>query len=331
MSLSLGVDFNSTLGPLFVGFSLSCVIFGILSMQAYTYFRRFPNDVHAYKTLVVSLWLLELFDQIIIGHAAYTYVISDFGDIIAIITRKVIWSLVVQILVGSFVGMIVKTCFAMRVWRFSAHNMIITGTILSLVVTTFVLAIVYTVKTFALTSILEVDNLRIYGTAALATGVSTDVITALALCYFLHKMRTGHKSSDGLINTLTIYAINTGALTSAISLTTLLLYNLELRTFYFVASYFCLGKVYAISLLCTLNTRKTVRGRGTDRAGNTSSNADKRSTFFLVSHHLRTSRVPEQPTKSLQIDVKEEVSIYTEMATPSTEYKTTPLESIQEV
>ncbi|KAF8349581.1 hypothetical protein F5887DRAFT_501924 [Amanita rubescens] len=331
MSLSLGGAFDSTLGPLFVGFSLSCVIFGVLSMQAYTYFRRFPNDVHAYKTLVASLWLLELFDQIVIGHAAYTYVISDFGNIIAIITKKIVWSLVLQILIGSFVGMTVKTCFAMRVWRFSGHNVIITGTILSLIVTTFVLAIVYTVKTFALASILEVDNIRIYGTAALATGVSTDVITASALCYFLHKMRTGHKTSDGLINTLTIYAVNTGALTSAISLTTLLLYNLELHTFYFVASYFCLGKVYAISLLCTLNTRKTVRGRGTDRTGNTNSNADKRSTFFLVSHHLRSSRVPEQPTRSLQIDVKEEVSITTDIPSPSAEYKNTQLESVQEV
>lgn len=52
MPLTLGVDFNSTLGPLLVGFGFSCVIFGILSMQAFTYFQRFPNDLHAYKALV---------------------------------------------------------------------------------------------------------------------------------------------------------------------------------------------------------------------------------------------------------------------------------------
>jgi hypothetical protein len=330
MSLTLGVDFNSTLGPLLVGFGFSCVIFGILSMQAFTYFQRFPNDLHAYKALVASLWLLELFDQIVIGHAAYTYVISDFGNIMAIITHKIVWSLVIQVLIGSFVGMIVKTCFAMRVWRFSAHNMIITGTILILVATTFALAVAYTVKTIALTSILEVDSVKIYGTAALATGVATDAITASALCYFLHKLRTGHKTSDGLINALTIYAINTGALTSAISLTTLLLYNLQQHAFYFMASYFCLGKVYAISLLCTLNTRKTVRGRGTDRGENTNSNTNKRSTFFFVSHHLRSSRIQEQQTKSLQIDVKEEVSVTTDPGSPS-EHKNTRLEGIQEV
>lgn len=79
-------------------------------MQAFTYFQRFPNDLHAYKALVRPVerytWfhiglhrmlgsivvvrkgqnlvnkfvnlirLLELFDQILIGHAAYTYVIS---------------------------------------------------------------------------------------------------------------------------------------------------------------------------------------------------------------------------------------------------------------
>ncbi|KAF8726551.1 hypothetical protein AX14_007726 [Amanita brunnescens Koide BX004] len=330
MSLTFGVNLDSTLGPLFVGFSFSCIIFGFLSMQAFTYYQRFPNDLHAYKTLVVSLWLLELFDQIVIGHAAYTYVISDFGNLLAIITRKVVWSLIVQVLIGSFVGMIVKTCFAMRVWRFSGHNMVITGTILILVATTFALAVAYTVKTIALTSILEVDTIKIYGTAALATGVATDAFTASALCYFLHKMRTGHKTSDSLINTLTIYAINTGVLTSAISLTTLLLYNLQQHAFYFMATYFCLGKVYAISLLCTLNTRKTVRGRGTDHGGNTNSNAGKRSTFFLVTHHLRSSRIQEQQTTSLQIDVKEEVSVTTDARSPS-EYTNTTLESVQEV
>ena len=52
MSLTFGVNLDSTLGPLFVGFSFSCIIFGFLSMQAFTYYQRFPNDLHAYKTLV---------------------------------------------------------------------------------------------------------------------------------------------------------------------------------------------------------------------------------------------------------------------------------------
>ncbi|KAF8624409.1 hypothetical protein AX15_005890 [Amanita polypyramis BW_CC] len=310
MPFTLDIDYNRTLGAVFIGFGLSCVIFGILSAQTFTYFQRFPKDVFAYKALVTTLWLLELFDQVLISCAAYTYIITRFDDLIAIISNKIAWSLLVQIVLGSFVGVIVKTCFAMRVWRFSGRNVFVTGAILMLIVTTFGLAVVYTVKSFALASILEIDNTKFYGTLALGTGVSTDVITASALCFFLHRLRTGHDNSDSLVNTLTVYAVNSGALTSAISLTTLLLYNLQANAFYFMASFFCLGKVYAISLLCTLNTRQAIRGRGTDRGGNTYDGACQRSAAFAINHHSQSNH--ELQTKSVQIDVRQEISVVTD-------------------
>lgn len=87
-----------------------------------------------------------------------------------------------------------------------------------------------------------------------------------------------------------------------------------------MASYFSLGKrgidalrsilkiadqkytVYAISFICTLNTRKVIRGRGTDREGSSgasSGNARNNNTFLLVtptgnSRILRTDR-PSPP------------------------------------
>ena len=50
-------------------------------------------------------------------------------------------------------------------------------------------------------------------TWSLSAGVATDLAIALALCYFLRKLRTGFKKSDSLVNMLCIYAINTGILT----------------------------------------------------------------------------------------------------------------------
>lgn len=67
-----------------------------------------------------------------------------------------------------------------------------------------------------------------------------------------------------MVNSLILYALSTGAVTAAISLTTLILYNFMPNNFIFMACYFVLSKMYAVSFLAALNTRRVSRGRGTD-------------------------------------------------------------------
>lgn len=43
---------HDTLGPLSIGFSISCVVFGIFTTQVYIYFNRYPLDKPVYKYLV---------------------------------------------------------------------------------------------------------------------------------------------------------------------------------------------------------------------------------------------------------------------------------------
>lgn len=101
---------DDTLGAASIGFAFSCVAFGILTAQVYTYFRRYPSDRPVYHVLV-SLYclaqycflnnprhrsqrygmggsavsrtclmniprLLEVVDQAFIGHAVYFYTIT---------------------------------------------------------------------------------------------------------------------------------------------------------------------------------------------------------------------------------------------------------------
>ncbi|GAV99604.1 hypothetical protein LENED_001071 [Lentinula edodes] len=192
-------------------------------------------------------------------------------------------SFILQQTLGSVVGTIVKISFALRVWRFSQRNFWITGLIMVLAIGGLSLSIVFTVKSFMLPDVFSVVRLRVLGTIALGVGVLTDIVTALALCYFLNKLRTGYRQSDSLVSSLIKYAINTGALTSVISVTTVVLYNLMPSNLIFIAVFFILSKLYAISFMATLNTRRVVRGRGTDKQ-NTTTN---RTNMF----HLGT-RVP---------------------------------------
>lgn len=50
MSFSFSAD--KTLGAGFIGFSVSCVVFGVHSLQAFSYWVRYPLDRGVYKGLV---------------------------------------------------------------------------------------------------------------------------------------------------------------------------------------------------------------------------------------------------------------------------------------
>ncbi|KAJ3809304.1 hypothetical protein F5876DRAFT_44159 [Lentinula aff. lateritia] len=280
-TVSSEVTIDNTLGALFVGFAMACCIYGILLSQIYTYLANYPLDRPVYKFIVrrllnlttpilqvLLILTLETVDQALIGQIYYHYGISNFSNPLTLIEGAQTWFVFEYHYMHntktsdlemfrsfiSVVGTIVKISFALRVWRFSQRNFWITGLIVS-----------------------------VLGTIALGVGVLTDIVTALALCYFLNKLRTGYRQSDSLVSSLIKYAINTGALTSVISVTTVVLYNIMPSNLIFIAVFFILSKLYAISFMATLNTRRVVRGRGTDKQ-NTTTN---RTNMF----HLGT-RVP---------------------------------------
>ncbi|KAJ7927650.1 hypothetical protein B0H13DRAFT_1027742 [Mycena leptocephala] len=258
---------DNTLGAAVIGFAASCVVFGILLTQVWTYFGRYSSDSAVYRILVVVILVLEATDQAFIGYFVYFYTVTSAGNPLAIVTGTNTWSIILQQAIGSVVGTIVKCCFASRVYRFSDRNIFITGFIVLLALGQLGVAMVFTARAFQLSSIPAVFNLKTLATISLGLGLLTDVVTAGALCFFLWRMRTAQKNSaaNSIINRLVGDAINTGVLTTVASLSTLLLFDFLEGNLFFGATYFMLSKLYAVSLLATLNTRRVVRGRGTDR------------------------------------------------------------------
>ncbi|KAF8994484.1 hypothetical protein BDQ17DRAFT_1366867 [Cyathus striatus] len=261
---------DSTLGAVFIGFGFACVVYGTLLTQVFYYFWRYPVDRWMFKCLVLLIVLLETADQMCIGHLIYYYSIVNYLKPLVLLAATTTWSLILQLTFGAIVGCIVKTYFAFRVWRFSGRNIFITGLVLLLALGQLGLALTYTIKAFALPNIYSVQDLQVLGTVSLGVGVLTDIVTAASLCYYLNRLRTGYTTSDSLVNSLSKYAVNTGAVTSTVSVAVLILYNaMPDNNLYFAAVYFTLSKMYAISFMATLNTRRQVRGRGTDRQGDT--------------------------------------------------------------
>ncbi|KIK68371.1 hypothetical protein GYMLUDRAFT_35775 [Collybiopsis luxurians FD-317 M1] len=259
------ITVDNTLGALLVGFAVSCCLLGIVLAQAASYFSRYHADKSVYKVLVVGILICELIDQALIGHASYFYIIVNFSNVLALLEDSVTWSFILQQTLGSIVGSAVTSCYAIRVWRFSGKNWLISGFLVSLSLAHLACSIVFTVQAFQLPTVSSVAGLKVIGTAALAIGAASDIFTAAILCYFLRKLRTGQKHSDSIVANLMIYAVGTGGVTSVVSISCLILFNLMPSNLVFIAVYFVLSKVYAISFMATLNTRRAVRGKGTDR------------------------------------------------------------------
>ncbi|KAJ7895323.1 hypothetical protein B0H13DRAFT_2524120 [Mycena leptocephala] len=258
---NLPFTLDNTLGAAVIGFAASCVVFGILLTQVWTYFSRYNSDSALYKTLVVLILVLEATDQAFIGHFVYFYTVTSAGNPLAVVTGTTTWSIITQQAIGSVVGTIVKCCFASRVYRFSEKNIFITAFIAALALGQLGVALggflrpcspspalirntVFTVAAFQLSSIPAVFNLKTLATISLGLGLLTDVVTAAALSYFLWRMRTTQKNSaaNTLITRLVGDAINTGVLTTAVSLSTLLLFDFLEGNLIFGATYFMLSK-----------------------------------------------------------------------------------------
>ncbi|KAJ7615921.1 hypothetical protein FB45DRAFT_934939 [Roridomyces roridus] len=294
---------SNTLGAIFISFAFSSVVFGVNTTQVITYLQRYPEDRLVYKFLVATVWVLNCLDQALIGHSVYFYTIENFADPFVLVTEPVIWTLIAQLTVGAVIGTIVRLCFAMRVWRFSQRNYFVTGAVIVLALGELGIAIVFTLRCFENPFISNLPRLKLLASFSLGTGVVADVFTAAALCFFLRRFRTGsNQRADNLVNTLTIYAINTGAFTATISLLTLIFYDRSPDTFQFIAFYFILSKLYPISFLCTLNTRKIIRGKGTDReqgpttrGSETNNNPNHMTSNVSNRFYLSNAPRPEYP------------------------------------
>ncbi|KAI0042424.1 hypothetical protein FA95DRAFT_1610223 [Auriscalpium vulgare] len=251
----------NTLGPIVLGFGASSIVFGLLCIQVWQYFQRYPKDRLGYKILVSWLWIAEAAHQALIGHCLWYYTVTNYGRM-DLLPEPPVWSLSIQIVVGAIIGTVVKICFGLRVWKLS-RNYILTGIIVAMAIGQLGTAAVYTIRANN-TRLDQAHTIKPIGIASLALGAATDIFTAAALSFSLNKKRTGFPTSNTVINRLILYAVNNGFVTSVCSIAVVLLYDFMPDNTVYVGTYFILSKLYGNSCVATLNSRRFVRGRGTD-------------------------------------------------------------------
>jgi len=93
-------------------------------------------------------------------------------------------------------------------------------------------------------------------TLGLALSSAADVLITITLCFKLRSNRTGSISMDNVIDSLVLYTLETGSLTGAGTVLSMICWLTMPYNRLFLALHFIIAKLYASSLLATLNTRK---------------------------------------------------------------------------
>ncbi|KAG2071980.1 hypothetical protein BDR04DRAFT_1097662 [Suillus decipiens] len=246
-----------TFGAFLVGVVVSAMLYGVTGVQTWYYFTWYSSDPWHIRLLVSAMFISDSIHQALITHTVYTYLVTDFGNVIDL--EKLVWSLSVEVLFNGFTGLIVQSFFTMRVYRLSKKNIFATASVLSLVIAEFVLVVIYVAKALTLTTFIQVPQIKPLSMSVNAVAAAGDILITTFLCVFLQQSRTGLRQSDTLINKLMLFSINTGLLTSVCAVMSLISILVWPETYIYIAFYFCLGRLYCNSLLATLNARKSVR------------------------------------------------------------------------
>ncbi|KAF8880649.1 hypothetical protein BD779DRAFT_1070671 [Infundibulicybe gibba] len=251
--------FDNTLGSLLVGGLVAMALWGVTCVQSYTYFTHGNKDRLAFKNMIAFLWLLDTFDSILNCHILYFYLVSNYLNPLSLLVP--VWSVIIHVAVTSISNFIIRSMFALRVFRLSGGNIPVSIWIMSISLTDLICGIVITAKAFRIGSWLELNTLSSLMYLNFAAGTASDLSVAVTLCYLLRRSRTGFIRTDSLIKVLMMYSVNTGMIVAIDASLGMITYIIMPHNFIFLGFYLLLSKLYLNSYLASLNARDDLRGK----------------------------------------------------------------------
>ncbi|KAI0373514.1 hypothetical protein BV20DRAFT_1049916 [Pilatotrama ljubarskyi] len=266
-------DLKTSLGALILGGMVCTGLTGIVAMQTVLYFRLFSRDQFSTKLKVAVVSVLDLLHSAMIAAANYMYFVSNFGD--AEITDRVFWAVGISIALTAILTVLVHLFFALRLFKLSKGNYWITVPIAFLAIARVannaahaVAAFVTTVELIRLGSFYEFgQHFRWVFTLGLVLSSVVDFLITGGLCYYLRRNRTGTGRFDHILDSVTLYTVENGLLTSVTTLVSLIFWLVKPHVLIYLGLHFAISKLYANSFLASMNARKILRAQSQSQSG----------------------------------------------------------------
>ncbi|EAU85428.2 hypothetical protein CC1G_12567 [Coprinopsis cinerea okayama7 len=250
---------DDTFGAMLVGVWIAIAMYGMTTLQTYYYYYHYPKDRMSIKILVGSIWALDTLHVIFMCHAMYYYLIKNFGNTLPLAAGN--WSLISSITINVVIAFVVQAFFTQRIYALCRRRKwLITGVIGFTVLGHFVFGIETVVFIYIKKEFSRLREMQYYAAVPFAIFVVlSDVLISAALCTFLDNSRTGYEDTNSMINRLMVFSINRCVLICVVAIVELVVFIAKPHSLYVFAVDFIVGKLYANSLLASLNSRMALR------------------------------------------------------------------------
>ncbi|KAF8160303.1 hypothetical protein BJ912DRAFT_1008192 [Pholiota molesta] len=250
-TLYVHVDLSNTLGALEIGSLFAIFIFGIVTLQMYTYYTTFGKDLWYYKALIGH--------TLGVSYEMYRDTIVLYGEPQLLTRFQALGSTTA---IGGVITLLVQGFFAMRLFHVLPKPYSYVGifcVLLSLV--RCVAAFYLTSQALTLTSVTEYrDRMGSLITTLLVVGAAIDVIIAGSMLYYLAKKRNQGLQRFAYSLRLVLRYLTTGIHRIASVIDRLIAYTIQSLLTHKTAHILILpSAVYSNSLLSSLNSRQDLR------------------------------------------------------------------------
>ncbi|KAF8124258.1 hypothetical protein K438DRAFT_1893478, partial [Mycena galopus ATCC 62051] len=268
------------LGPWLVGGCLDIFLLGILSTQFVNYFSWYRDDKPALRIVVAFLALISLLKTIHSFAVVWINSIVYFGDLDgAILLNYTTWYQSGTPLMVAMCGFYVQSYFCFRLWVISKQWIVVLP--VAIVFLFGFLSIVVGTYFISVDNLPQISN---WFAAHLGSVFTGDVLMTAFTTYFLIKSKADVlPQTVGLINSLVRLTFQTAAPAAICAMFNLAFSQLPGAKVGIVSTAFneMLPHLYAISMMYTLNARRTIRASrngGVTTTSNEISGARSRGT-----------------------------------------------------
>ncbi|KAH9854487.1 hypothetical protein C2E23DRAFT_818892 [Lenzites betulinus] len=302
-----------SMGAVLLGSLVALFLSGAVNMQVFLYAQLYPKDRLRLKIMVFVIWLLDTVHSVMAMLANWQYLIVHFGEWDNM--DNITWSVAATVALTAFATFLVHCFFTHRIHTLSRHNWYITTPLVALALVRLISALISTSEMVRLHSFREfVDRYDYVFTLGLSTAASLDVLIAAGLCYFLRRGRSGFTSMDKIVDAITLYTIENGMLTCVTTVISLVCWLTMPTNLIFLGLHFAISKLYANSLLATLNARKSLLNKS---QGSSAEREHHLPVIFPDSFARRTEfgttwsrhRSHGEPAVGLQVNIQKSTRI----------------------
>ncbi|KAF8838706.1 hypothetical protein BDN67DRAFT_64407 [Paxillus ammoniavirescens] len=292
-------------GATLLGTCFASSLTGIVFVQCVLYFKLYPGDFAWTKFLVFAVWALDMMHTTLIVVALWQSLIINFDKPQAM--DDIPPALGLSVAVTAVITFMVHCFFANRIRKLTKKW--------------YIAAPLVFLAFLRLVSTSEIIRLKRYSsfikpypswvfTLGVTLSASVEFIITMTMIIFLRSRKTGFASMNHIINALVLYTMETGGITCLVTIASLICWLVMRHNLIFLGMHFAIAKLYANSLLATLNTRKRLRVDrmySSERENNGGLAAPLPSPVN-ISHFSRILG-PTPTQKSMQLNVNVETTV----------------------